>query len=108
MRALLAPVAAFAFLAGCEPDGLADQIARQEAKDVVNPILAQRFPGVPVEPYSDCVIDAASSTEILQLAAASVTGPDAEDTSLVIEIATRPRTIECATREALAGLTVTR
>ncbi|NNF24563.1 MAG: succinate dehydrogenase [Rhodobacteraceae bacterium] len=108
MRAVLASFAAVVLLAGCEPDGLADQIARQEAKDVVNPILAQRFPGVPVEPYSDCVIEAASSTEILELAAASVTGPDAGDTALVIEIATRPQTIECATRAALAGLTVTR
>ncbi|MBD3679358.1 MAG: succinate dehydrogenase [Rhodobacteraceae bacterium] len=98
----IAGATALAVLAGCAPDGLADQIARQEAKQVVNPIVAERFPGVPAEPYTDCVIDNASAGEILQLAAASVTGPDAEDTALVIEIATRPRTLECAADAALA------
>jgi hypothetical protein len=102
MKKLALIAAAVVALAACEPDGFADQVARKEAKSVVNPILEERFPGVPVAPYTDCVIDAASSGEILQIAAASVTGPTPSVTSLVIEIAQRPRTIQCAAEAALA------
>ncbi|GFE63287.1 succinate dehydrogenase [Litoreibacter roseus] len=90
------------FLAGCEPDGLADQLARDQAREAVRPVLAQRFPGVPLEPASDCVIDNASAAEILQLARASVTGLGPEDSQLVVEIATRPETVQCLLKDGLA------
>ncbi len=89
-------------LAACADGGLADQIAREQAKDAVNPVLAERFPGVPLEPASDCVIDNASSGEILKLARASVTGVGPEETALIIEIATRPDTIKCLLEDGLA------
>lgn len=96
--AIAAALAATIALAACEPDGLADQIAREEAKEVVNPILAARFPGVAIAPYTDCIIDNASAEEIFRLAAASATRPGREATELVLDIAQRRGTVECITR----------
>lgn len=88
-------------LAACGEDGLADQLARDKAKDAVNPVIAKNFPGVPLEPATDCVIDNASAAEIIQLARAGTTGLQPKDTQLVIEIATRPETIECLLKDGL-------
>lgn len=99
MRWLLIPLLA---LVACGDDGLADQLARAQAKETIRPVLAQRFPGVPLEPATDCVIDNASAAEIVRLARAGVTGLGPEETSLVIEIATRPDTIQCLLEDGLA------
>ena len=70
-------------------------------------MLAERFPGVPVEGATDCVIDNANAQEILSLAADSVTGPTASTVEIVARIVTRPGTIECLIEEgaslAVAG-----
>lgn len=89
------------FLAACEPDGLADQLAREQAKGVVNDVVSKRFPGANVAPATDCIIDNASAGEILEIAGASVTGVDQKTTKLVIDIATRPDTITCMAEDAL-------
>ncbi|WP_281856667.1 succinate dehydrogenase [Litoreibacter halocynthiae] len=103
MKLVLIPALAALFtLSACGDDGLADQLARKEAKDTVRPVLAKRFPGVPLEPATDCVIDNASAGEILKLARAGVTGLGPEETQLVIEIATRPDTIECLLKDGLS------
>ena len=87
-------------LAACDTP-LADQIARDQAKKAVNPVLAQRFPGVPLEPATNCVIDNASASEILQLARAGTTTVSQTDAELVVEIATRPETIRCLLEDGL-------
>ncbi|MEM9432922.1 MAG: succinate dehydrogenase [Pseudomonadota bacterium] len=89
-------------LAACDDGGLADQIARDQAKKSVNPILAQRFPGVPLEPASNCVIDNARAGELLQLAGAGTRGVTPVDTELVVEIVTRPETVQCLIEDGLA------
>ena len=94
MIRLVATIALLA-LTACAEDGLADQIARDQARNAVNPVLAKRFPGVPLEPATNCVINEASASELLRLAKAGTIGPSAEDTQLVIEIATRPDAIKC-------------
>jgi hypothetical protein len=99
MRAALlaAPLA----LLSCAP--VQDQFARDAARSAVRPVLAERFPGVPLEPASDCVINNASGAEIAQLALAatqSVTHPSTS--ALVVEIATRPETIRCLATDGLA------
>ncbi len=103
MKKILIPaLAAVMALSACGDDGLADQLARKEAKDTIRPVISKRFPGVPLEPATDCVIDNASAVEILQLAKAGVTGLGPEETQLVIEIATRPETVECLLKDGLA------
>lgn len=98
----LSGIMALGLLAGCGEDGLADQIARDQARNAVNPVLAQRFPGVPLEPASNCVINNASAGEILQLAKAGATTVAQTDAELIVQIATRPDTIECLLKDGVA------
>ena len=89
-------VAALGLVAGCGAMmATADQTARDAAKRAVTPIVQARFPGVPVEPVVDCVIQHAETAEILELARAATLGPTAETTVVVTEIATRPDTVRC-------------
>ncbi len=101
MRAVAALIG-LALLAGCGEDGLADQIARDQARNAVNPVLAKRFPGVPLEPASNCVINNASASEIIQLAKAGATTVAQTDVELIVQIATRPETIECLLEDGIA------
>ena len=91
----------FLMFTACAP-GAQDQIARSAAKEAVRPVLAERFPGVPVEGATDCVIDNATSQEILTLAADAVTGPTASTVEVVARIVTRPEAVECLIREGAA------
>jgi hypothetical protein len=100
MRAL-SIILALGLLAGCGEDGLGDQLARDQARKAVNPVLADKFPGVPLEPASNCVIDNASGGEILKLARASVAGVGPEETALIVEIATRPDTLQCLLKNGI-------
>ena len=97
MGLLSAPLA----LLACAP--VQDQFARDAARNAVRPVLAERFPGVPLEPASDCVINNASGNEIAQLALAA-TQPTIHPstTSLVAEIVSRPDTIRCLATDGLA------
>lgn len=98
---VVSAVILLALLAGCAEDGLADQLARDQARNAINPVLAQRFPGVPLEPATNCVINEASASEILRLAKAGTVGLQPEDTQLVVDIATRPDTIKCLLNDGL-------
>ena len=92
-----------AVLSACTP-AVQDELARDAAKKAVRPVLAQNFPGVPLEPATDCVIDNASAEEILVLAADAVTGPTASTVELVTRIVARRGTIECLAREGLPAV----
>jgi len=91
------------FLAACTPQQQ-DELARDAAKQAVRPVLEERFPGIPLEPATDCIIDNASSRELLSLAADAVTGPTANTVEIVTDIASRPDTIRCLAREGLPVL----
>lgn len=92
-----------ALLAACNSP-LADEIARDAAKRTVNPIVAARFPGVPLAPATDCIIDNASAGEILQLASAAGTGANDTATRIVLDVAARPDTIRCIATQGLPVL----
>lgn len=81
-----------------------EAVARDAARSVVTRVVVDRFPGVPVQPSIDCVIDNATLDEIVSLASHSVTGPNAAATQTVAAIATRASTLECLTREGLPAL----
>ncbi len=81
-----------------------DQIARQAAKSTVARVVADKYPGVPVEPALDCVIDNASSTQIYALAADSVTGPTASTVEVVSDIVSKPETLTCLAADGLPAL----
>ncbi len=87
-------------LAACTatPD-TTDAIAREAAKSVVSGIVATRFPGVNVAPVTDCVIDNATTSEIITIARGALTGPDAQTTDTVVAILQRPETIRCIAQQ---------
>ncbi|MCG6884482.1 MAG: hypothetical protein LJE62_12080 [Silicimonas sp.] len=90
-------------LAACTPMQQ-DNLTRDAAKSVVRPVLREKLPGIPVEPATDCIIDNASSGELLSLAADAVTGPTANTVEIVTDIASRPDTIRCLAAEGLPAL----
>ena len=90
-------------LAACTPE-VQDELARDAAKQAVRPVLQERFPGIPLEPATDCIIDNATSKEILTLAADAVTGPTASTVEIVGNIAARPDTIRCLAEDGLPVL----
>ncbi|SEK73049.1 hypothetical protein SAMN05443999_102145 [Roseovarius azorensis] len=101
MRLVLACLA-LAGLAACEAGNqVADALARERAKAVVNTVVAQRLPGVNAAPITDCIIDAASAREIVQIASASVTGVTPEVAQQVIGIAQRPEAVQCIAQNSL-------
>lgn len=90
-------------LAACTPLQQ-DALAQDAAKRAVRPVLAERLPGVPVEPATDCVIENATAQEILTLAADAVTGPTASTVEITTRILSRPDTIRCLAEEGLPAI----
>lgn len=105
VAALPAAVAALA-LGGCEVADLAVQeTSRSVAKGVVNGIVAERLPGVNAAPYTDCIIDNATTDEIFRVAAAARTGVTEATVNTVLAVARRPDTLGCfVSAGALNGL----
>jgi hypothetical protein len=85
---------------GCTPEAR-DDVTRDAAKRAVRPVIADKFPGVPVEPAVDCIIDNAQSRELLALAADAITGPTASTAENVGIIASRPETLTCLATKGL-------
>ncbi len=67
-------------------------------------MLAQRFPGIPLEPATACVINAASATEIVTLATLARQGATETSTRIVLDIARRPDTLNCLATDGLPVL----
>ena len=79
-------------LAACSPMRQ-EELTRNAARTAIRPVLEQRFPGVPLAPVTDCIIDNASQT-----------GATASTTQIVSNIASRPATIQCFATEGLSTL----
>lgn len=88
-------------LMGCS---VGEEVARDKARDVVDPIVAKQFPGVPAKPITDCVIDNASLQEILTLSAAAGTSNNAKAVEVVVDIVRRPDTVKCIAVKGLPSL----
>ena len=80
------------------------EVARDAAKSVVRPVVADQFPGFAVEPSVDCIIDNATPRELFALASDAVTGPTAATAETVAGIASRPETLSCLTTSGLSAL----
>ncbi|EPX85524.1 hypothetical protein [Salipiger mucosus] len=90
-------------LAACSPQAQ-DRIARDAARSTVNRVVTDRFPGVPVEPAINCIIDNASATQIYALAGDSVTGPTESTVEIVRDIVSKRETLTCLAAEGLPAL----
>lgn len=103
MRKTLILTAFGVMLAACSPQ-VQDQIARDAARSAITPVLVERFPGVPLEPALDCVIDNANAVQIRALALDTVTGPTESTVQIVTDILSKPETIRCLAVEGLPAL----
>jgi hypothetical protein len=101
MKSVLVLMAALASLAACNT-AVTEDVARAAAKSVVSPIVAETVPGPTGVALSDCIIENASTDELLTLAGAATTGVNPQIYTLVSTILGRPETITCAT-SALAA-----
>ncbi len=89
-------------LAGCaQVSGMAEETARETAKTVVTPVVQAKFPGVPVAPVTDCIIDNATLPEVYGLAKAAALGITPETTETIVSIASRPETVTCIAKASL-------
>jgi len=103
MRLLITLGVAGALLAGCMQDlgPAGDMLARDAAKNVVNSAVQTRFPGIDARPLTDCIIDNASSSEIIQIAESALVGTSQATTNLIVDIAERPETVRCTVNNSL-------
>ena len=93
-------VGAMVALAACDTP-IGTEVARASARSVVNDVVESRFPGVPITPVTDCIINNATGSEIVSIAQDAVVGqPSPETVQLVLQIATRPDTVTCFVEEA--------
>ncbi|MEL6609659.1 MAG: succinate dehydrogenase [Pseudomonadota bacterium] len=103
MRALVA--AGVLLLSACSAaQDAVDAEVRQTAEQVINTVVERNFPGVNAAPVSNCVVDNATTGEILTVAKAAVTGIDEETVTTVLDIAKRRDTLECIARNGIALL----
>ena len=92
-----------ASLVACTGPDPVTAATRSVAKATVADVASRRFPGVPVTPISDCVIDNASAAEILTLARAAGAA-DAQAAGAVADVLSRPATIDCLVADGLPQL----
>ena len=102
MRGVFALIGLVA-ISACSPQAQ-DQIARDAARSAITPVVQERFPGVPLEPTIDCVIDNASAVQIRALAADAVLGPTESTAQIVTDIVSKPETLTCLAAEGLPAL----
>lgn len=81
-----------------------DQIAREAARSTVTRVVTDRFPGVPVEPTLNCIIDNASAPQIRALAVDTLGGPTESSVEIVSQIVSQPETLTCLAAEGLPAL----
>jgi hypothetical protein len=75
-----------------------DDTARAGTKGVVAATLATRFPEVPKElitPFTDCVIDNATASELRHYAGAAIVGASDTTVDTIKGALTRPETVQC-------------
>ncbi|GAB1364504.1 hypothetical protein MASR1M32_37400 [Rhodobacter sp.] len=87
-------------LSGCVAgEAVMQETTRSLARNAVNAAAARYVPGVDVSPYTDCVINNASTNELLQLAQAAGAGAAQDVASrawpIVRTVASRPEATQC-------------
>ena len=96
-----AALIAVLLLAACDPQAMADDVARRAAKTVVLPVVQQYMPGPAAEGVTVCVIDNATSGEISALARDVGTRAGTLTVQTVMTIAQRQATQQCVLNSGL-------
>lgn len=98
-----AALAALMALSACNA-GPGTELGRAAARTAVDGVVAQRFPGVPLKPTTDCIIDNATGDEILALAAAAASRDQSAAARTVLGIAQRPEAVQCIAAQGLPAI----
>jgi hypothetical protein len=96
-------LAALVLVVGCAP-AAQEVVAREAARAAIRPVLAQTFPGVPLEPATDCILDNATTDELVTLASGAVAGPGPQTAEVVARVAARPETLNCLATTGLPAI----
>lgn len=107
MRIALALALPFALSACVTGETMMQDTSRTLARSAVNSAAQQYFPGVNVSPFTDCVINNANTSEIMQLAQAASKGSAgaADALPIVRTVVARPEATQCLVSNAQgAGL----
>lgn len=102
MLARIALVAGL-FVGACTVNPV-QEATRDAARRVVTPILQDRFPGLPAAQLAECVIDNATTYELLEIVEGATVGAGADTYAVVIGIAQRPEVLRCAAINVLPAL----
>lgn len=95
-------VASMILLSGCDiAQPAVDDALRSKAKSVITPIVKQNVPIANAEIVSDCIIDNASNSELLDIAKAAIVGVSDDTIQTVVDIAGRPDTVKCIAKGAI-------
>jgi hypothetical protein len=106
MKALLG-LCCVGLLAGCAvTQDIADTAVRDEAKSVASSVIGQEFPGVDAEPIADCIVDNATTQEILTIATGSIGGPTQATVDAVLSLAQRQEVVTCVLQIGIEGFGV--
>ena len=95
-------LALFVLLSGC--DMAVEDLTRDAAKRAVEPVVADRFPGLNIDPAVECIVANAGPDELLALAGDALTGPTASTIEITGNIAVRPSTGACFASNGLPAL----
>jgi len=68
MKQVVVVMSAVLALSACDPQDMADKVARRAAESVVTPVVNLDMPAGPAQSATACILDAASGAEIEGLA----------------------------------------
>jgi len=85
-------------LAACTTGDPFVDVTRAAARSVVQPVVQDYFPGPQSAAITDCVINSASSAELIGLAQEVSNYPKPSTVQTVLTIAARPEAVDCITR----------
>jgi hypothetical protein len=92
-------------LTGCDvAQAVVDDTVRNQAEQTIVTVVEKQFPNVNAQPVANCVVDNASTSEILSVAGDSVTGVDQGTIKTVLDILKRTETISCIAKNGIGGL----
>ncbi len=101
MRGFLA-LLSMVFVFSCsQSEPSATEVARGAVKAVLRPTISTQFPGVPTDIITDCVIENASASEIVQIANSALLGSPTDTSYATLPIAKRPATLQCVAAKSL-------
>jgi hypothetical protein len=107
MRVLAALCLTAALSACVAGEAVMQETTRSLARSAVDGAAGRYLPGVPIKPFTDCVINTASTSELLQLAQAAGAGDAGAVATrawpVVQTVTGRPEAQQCLVQAAVSG-----